>query len=418
MDNTNVVEPFPDRISSKQLNQEYMSAIEDYKNETDETKRDAILDKIRDMVVQAADRGGFSNIIPEQTRAYTVRIKPAPKKTKKVYKVFTVDENGRPSALFVSSKDTLPKNIWIDANDTFAFTDNNNGHKYIPSTKNPNTMGGATGDSHKTENISPEDLAKLEALGYIKKNKHGQYPKTIIGLAYRPGWHTGDLPFFPQGGKQGDGTTNYKHIHRYNQVVFECEIAYDTDYTSSSKNSKGQVVYTDMQSLPADGGYKFATNPMTNQNDLGGWYISSSLKIGRALTEDECNKILAEHGFKPQEWQAYGAGNDFVLGKLDLSRLGYTEDELEAAHKTLAPITYGDDGKIIPLSQRFNSNINNSSYLSISSKELANICYNTMKNKSLSQQKMLHTIEQIKNKAIKIINSQDNNKVHSTGNVR
>ena len=351
-----------DRISPREQDSQYMSAVEAYQNESDPAKKESMLDKIRDMVQQAAKTAGFENAIPEQTRAYTVRTKPAPKKTMKVYKVFTVDDKGRPSALFVSSKDILPQNVWLDANDTFAFTDNNNGRKYIPSTKNPNSKGGATGDSRKTENISAEELAKLEEFGYIKRNKQGQYPKTITALAYRPGWHAGDLPFFPQGGKQGDGTTNYKNIHRYNQVVFECEIAYDKDYTNSTINKKGQIVYSDRQEMPTDGGYKFATNPMTSQNDLGNWYISGSLKIGRALTEEECNKILAKNGFKPQEWQAYGSGNDFVLGKLDLEKLGYTGEEFDAARKTLAPITYDDNGNIIPLSQRFNPNINDVRY--------------------------------------------------------
>ncbi len=351
-----------DRISPREQDSQYMSAVEAYQNESDPAKKESMLDKIRDMVQQAAKTAGFENAIPEQTRAYTVRTKPAPKKTMKVYKVFTVDDKGRPSALFVSSKDILPQNVWLDANDTFAFTDNNNGRKYIPSTKNPNSKGGATGDSRKTENISAEELAKLEEFGYIKRNKQGQYPKTITALAYRPGWHAGDLPFFPQGGKQGDGTTNYKNIHRYNQVIFECEIAYDKDYTNSTINKKGQIVYSDRQEMPTDGGYKFATNPMTSQNDLGNWYISGSLKIGRALTEEECNKILAKNGFKPQEWQAYGSGNDFVLGKLDLEKLGYTGEEFDAARKTLAPITYDDNGNIIPLSQRFNPNINDVRY--------------------------------------------------------
>lgn len=336
---------------------EYLSLVDEYNSATTDEAKAAAHEKLTKMVQQAAENAGCANAVPEQTRAYTTRTTKPPTKTKKVYKVFTVDESGRPSALFVSSKDTLPQNVWLDANDTFAFTDSKNGRKYIPSTKNPNTKGGATGEAHRTENISDEELAKLEELGYIKRNKQGQYPKTITGLAYRPGWHAGDLPFFPQGGKQGDGTTNYKNIHRYNQVVFECEIAYDTDYTKSGTNSKGQIVYTDMQEMPVNGGYKFATNPMTSQNDLGSWYISGSLKIGRALTEEECNKILAKNGFKPQEWQAYGTGNDFVIGKLDLAKLGYTGEEFDAARKTLAPITYDDEGNVIPLSQRFNPEI-------------------------------------------------------------
>lgn len=341
---------------------EYMQTVDEYQNATTENDKNTALEKLRAMVQRVAEKAGFSNAIPEQTRAYTVRTKSAPKKTMKVYKVFTVDENGRPSALFVSSKDTLPQNVWLDANDTTYFVDTKNGRKYIPSTKNPNTKGGATGEARETANISKEDLARLEEQGYIKRDKNGAYPKTITALAYRPGWHAGDLPFFPQGGKRGDGSTNYKNIHRYNQVVFECEIAYDNDYTQTSKNAKGETVFHDRQEMPVDGGYKFATNPMAHAEDIGSWYISGSLKIGRALTEEECNRILAEKGYKPQEWQEYGAGNKFAIGSLDLARLGYTGEEYDAARKTLAPITYDDNGNVIPLSERFNIDIDDVRY--------------------------------------------------------
>lgn len=57
---------------------------------------------------------------------------------------------------------------------------------------------------------------------------------------------------------------------------------------------------------------------------------------------------------KPQEWEAMdGSG----IGKMDLSKLGYTGADYDAARKTLAPVTYDDDGNVIPLSQRFNRNV-------------------------------------------------------------
>ena len=76
------------------------------------------------------------------------------------------------------------------------------------------------------------------------------------------------------------------------------------------------------------------------------WAISGSLKINRALTQEECDKILAEHNMAPQEWEQ---------GKLNLADLGYTGEQNDAARKTLAPITYDDNGEIIPLSQCFNA---------------------------------------------------------------
>ena len=75
-----------------------------------------------------------------------------------------------------------------------------------------------------------------------------------------------------------------------------------------------------MRTLPKNGSYKFATNPMTNAQELGTWYISDSLKIIRALSEEECNEILEKNGFKSQEWQAYGA-KDNTIGKMDLEKL-------------------------------------------------------------------------------------------------
>ena len=103
--------------------------------------------------------------------------------------------------------------------------------------------------------------------------------------------------------------------------------------------------------------YKYATNPLTKSDvGLGEWVISGSLKINRALTQEECDTILKEHGLQPQEWEG---------GNLDLASLGYAEDEQDTARKTLVPITRDTDGKIIPLSQRFDKENANVLYQSV-----------------------------------------------------
>lgn len=373
-----------------QLDEEYMKAV-----------NSGNIDKAREMVESAAADAGFTNAIPEQTLAYKVRTGKAPQKTMKVYKVFTVAPDGTPTALFVSGTQKLPQGVWLDAQDTWHFTAAN-GEQYVPSTQNPYTDGGKTGASVEIPN--DEIRQELIRRGFLKE---GSKAKKITALAYRPGWHAGDLPFFPQGGMQdkayaeketeyGDiwkqirkeegvsenkakklrrerygtfdewrGNENvaahpYKNIHRYNQVVFECEIAFDHDYTRSEviqKNgeSKGKVQFFDMQKMPVDGGYKFATNPMANANDIGSWYISGSLKIGRALTQEECDAILKENGRIPQSWER---------GEMDLESLGYTGQQYEAARKTLAPVTYDDDGNVIPLSKRFDPEVDDVRYSS------------------------------------------------------
>lgn len=376
-DNPNI---FFQDANSKELDSRYMEAVEN-----------GDIGTARQMVQERADAMGFSNAIPEQTEAYTIRTKPAPKKTIKVYKTFTVDEQGYPTALFVAGTARLPRGVWIDAVDTYHFTASN-GRKYIPSTKNPNTAGGTTGASVAIPN--EEVRQELIARGYLSASSKA---KAITALAYRPGWHAGDEPFFPQGGiqdveyladekayvqlakdiQESEGISEskakalrrerygtfeewrgeerskahpYKNLHRYNQVVFECEMSADTDYTQTevikSGENKGKIRYSDRQEMPSDGSYKYATNPMTKTSDKGTWYISGSLKIIRPLTQQEANSILIADGFMPQAWEG---------GIMDLEALDVQQIQDDAARKTLAPITYDDNGNVIPLSQRFNA---------------------------------------------------------------
>ena len=324
----------------------------------DEMYEDAVLlgdtKKALSMLEEKARRVQADIITHPDVTTYKVHRGAPPKKTIKVYKTFTVDSSGRPTALFVSSNHPIPVGVWLDAQDTFHFTDTKNGHMYVPSTKNPNTKGGATGRPTLLSNISDSDLQKLEEQGYIKRKPNGEYSaKSITSLAYRPGWHAGDLPFFPQGGMKIAGS-NYENVHRYNQVVYECEMSADVDYTAYD-DVDGKVVYHDMQKMPTDGSYKFATNPMANSQDIGAWYISGSLKLVRPLTEQECNKILTANNRKAQEWQSWSSdGNSKDIGPLDLARLNVDPNRTDAYSKILE-VTYDDNGNVIPLSERFNS---------------------------------------------------------------
>jgi len=320
----------------KRLDAEYMKAV-----------KSGDIEKLRKMVIEKAEKNGFKNAIPEQAEGYSLRITRPPKKTRTVYKTFYVDSHGKPSALFIGNSENIPMNVWVDAKDAFHFTDPTNGNMYVPSMKNPtNKDAGKTGDMHSFDEETRKELIKR---GFITEKA-----KSVTALAYRPGWHAGDLPFFPQGGKKVKGS-NYGNIHRWNQVVFEIEIDADKDYTEEAQNQPkarkedGSLnpKKADLQYMPEHGFYQYTTNPTVKQQTggKGDWFISHSIRIKRALTEDECNKILADNGMKPQEWEG---------GKMDLSKLGYTGEDYDAARKTLAPITYDDDGNIIPLSQRFN----------------------------------------------------------------
>lgn len=337
-----------DNITDSQESDDWRQTL--YRESEDADYLDAVrrgdTEAARRMVEERARKMGVENPIPEQTDAYKVRVSAPPKKTIKVYKVFTIDQAGRPTALFVSGMDALPMGVWLDAQDTWHFTAKN-GKQYIPSTANPNGRGGKTGTAVEI----PDEATRQELIkrGFLPQ---GSKAKTVVALAYRPGWHAGDMPFFPQGGVKRAGS-NYGNVHHARQVVFECEMDADHDYTDETRNQPkartkdGRVneANADLQSMPDGGFYRYSTNPLTKGGKRGTWFISGSLKINRALTQEEADRILQENGFAPQEWEQ---------GKLDLAQLGYRGDESEAARKTLSPVTYDDNGNVIPLSQRFN----------------------------------------------------------------
>ena len=267
------------------------------------------MDLVQKMVKDRAIEKGFKDAIPEQGNGYRIRTKRPPLKTKTYYKCFYVDTQGRPSALFVDNNAALPTNVWLEANDTYHFMAEN-GNYYVP------TMGNATNKDAGKTGISvkiPDEATRNELIkrGYLPA---GSKAKSITCVAYRPGWHGGDLPFFPQGGKK-DEKSNYGNVHRWNQVIFEIEVDADKDYTEEARSQpkarkKDGTIdekKADLQYMPVNGMYEYTTNPKG--------------------------------------------------GEMSLDKLGYTGTELSAARKTLAPITYNDDGSIIPLSQRFNKDV-------------------------------------------------------------
>lgn len=256
----------PHKASEEELDRVYMDAVK---------KGD--IDTLRRMVVEKAERNGFKDAIPEQAEGYSLRISRPPRKTRTVYKTFYVDTRGKPSALFIGNNENIPMNVWVDAKEAFHFTDPTNGRVYVPSMPNPQNKGaGKTGDTRKFDAETKKELVKR---GYITEKAN-----SITALAYRPGWHTGDLPFFPQGGTKIKGQkTNYDNIHRWNQVVFEVEIDADNDYTQEAKDGLAKKkaagdrsAKADLQYMPKDGFYQFTTNPTVKQQTggKGDWFIS------------------------------------------------------------------------------------------------------------------------------------------------
>jgi hypothetical protein len=155
----------------------------------------------------------------------------------------------------------------------------------------------------------------------------------LRGLGKYPGWHAGELPYAPQMGTQGP---TGKQIQG-NRVFAEVEMMADVDYQPRVDANGG----VRLRELPVDGAYRAKTSSF--QEDP--WVISGAMKINRVLSEDEVAQILRASGKRPVPWKG---------GPLDLGKKGLSTDPAVNRAKLRDPVTYDDQGNVIPLSERFN----------------------------------------------------------------
>lgn len=203
------------------------------------------------------------------------RTKPDPKQTVKAYKLFRVDPRkpGQLFPLFVSANDPVGIGTWLDA-------------------------------------------------GTGKSTAEGKVKSKLGPLAFRPGWHAGDLPIATHIGGKSKSDLTAPDIRPENQVWAEVELAADRDWQSEANkrgtNAQGKLIsvrahITDQ--LPEDGYYRYKTNP----NMTGNWLISGSMKVNRILSDEEVRSINAEAGVadlprqKPFDAAKYGFPEDFAL---------------------------------------------------------------------------------------------------------
>ena len=201
--------------------------------------------------------------VGESTQNIIENIVP-PKKTKKAYKLFKQDKEGGLHPLYVDHLDgaPLPLNKWVKA-----------------------------------------EAGKIDP-------KTGKVKGSGGDLAYRPGFHSGDMPMATHIGgrvnpKTGErwkakkGEKRNPNIREDNQVWAEVEVADDFDWQSVA-NSRAGVVKSGPRKgklkvneahitdeLPFEGHYRYKTNP----NMTGNWLISGEVKINKVLDDVEVKKI-------------------------------------------------------------------------------------------------------------------------------
>ena len=135
----------------------------------------------------------------------------------------------------------------------------------------------------------PAEAGPLNELGRVKSSIGSN------GMAYRPGWHAGDVPAATHiGGKSGP-QTKVVDYRKPEEVWAEVEMPNDVDWQSvanaNAKISKsGQPIAKTAEitdQIPFGGHYRYKTNP----NMQGNWLIGGQMKVNKVLTDEEVRAI-------------------------------------------------------------------------------------------------------------------------------
>lgn len=129
---------------------------------------------------------------------------------------------------------------------------------------------------------------------------NGKVKSSLGPLAYRPGWHAGDLPIATHIGGKSDPRINRPDYRPDNQVWAEISMPDDVDWQAEAlaraqRNKAGVIIprtahITDQ--IPVGGHYRYKTNP----NMTGDWLIGGSMKVNRVLPDEEVRDINVERG--------------------------------------------------------------------------------------------------------------------------
>ena len=221
---------------------------------------------------------------------FSVRSNPAPKKTGIGYKVFYLKDGKLypPMVANLGGVDT-PVLIWLDA------------------------------DAAPIAGQSKTGRTQVKAGGKGTQGGSGT-------LAYRPGWHLGEIPYALQFNRKDEN--GEKTLFPANFVWAEVEYADDVDYQEEAMsygmnaNGKFQHSLAGLPKVPTDGAYRYRTNPNPETDP---WIITGAMRVKRLLTPSEVDQMVIAAGRQPQKRQE-GAVTDEQINALNES-LGLSASE-------------------------------------------------------------------------------------------
>lgn len=177
-----------------------------------------------------------------------------------------------------------------------------NGKLYPPMVANPN------GEETPVGVWLDADAAPIAGQSKTGRNQVKAGGKGTQGgsgkLAYRPGWHLGEIPYALQFNRIDENGN--KELFPANFVWAEVEYANDVDYQEEAmsyginSNGKFQHSLAGLPRIPVNGSYRYRTNPNPETDP---WIITGAMKVKRLLTPTEVDNMVKLAGKKPQKRQ-------------------------------------------------------------------------------------------------------------------
>lgn len=358
--------------STEEMDSRYMAAVESGDMETAQemvnARANAVLNTM--LLPDDSDEAGFK-----------YHRGPAPTKTFKRYAVFNVSEDGFRAA-YAGNANPTPVGVWIDAqnlrsylSDVTQFADGTFA-SYIP---------GDTGFSFD-DKFSPELKERMVAEYGLKRGQRF--------LLERGGKHSSDWPNFSQMNLKQDENGNKVRSAKdgalpHNKLIFEIEygVSDDGDLTEFVRENGRIDAMGRNQGIAKIGPnqfYDFKTNP----NAVGNWGIGGTFRIvrlvpysevvskteelrardiqaakdayerGEIKKSDMTKRIKSAESVITQKWVGGYHPEDFDLSVESVDEMAAEGRKM----KLLDPVTYDDNGNPIPLSQRFNADVEDVRY--------------------------------------------------------
>ena len=123
----------------------------------------------------------------------------------------------------------------------------------------------------------------------------GKVKSKLGELAYRPGWHAGDLPIATHIGGKSQPGLKAPDYRRPGEVWAEVEMPADVNWQDIANqraklNKAGKIIPSTAHitdEIPLGGHYRYKTSP----NMEGNWLIGGEMKVNRILTDEEVQAI-------------------------------------------------------------------------------------------------------------------------------